>query len=46
MYTKERYYSPDCEILNLNVEDVICTSGVDPSLDPTFVDPFNEEQNW
>ena len=42
MYTKERYSSPDCEILNLKIEGVICASGLEPS----FNNPFNEEQNW
>ena len=41
-YTKERYSSPDCEILNLKIEGVICASGLEPS----FNNPFNEEQNW
>ena len=46
MYTKERYSSPDCEIINLKIEGVICASGVETGFDPTFGDPFNEEQNW
>ena len=46
MYTKERYSSPDCEIINLKIEGVICASGLETGFDPTFGDPFNEEQNW
>ena len=46
MYTKERYSSPDCEIINLKIGGVICASGLETGLDPTFGDPFNEEQNW
>ena len=46
MYTKERYSSPDCEIINLKIEGVICASDLETGFDPTFGDPFNEEQNW
>ena len=46
MCIKERYSSPDCEILNLKIEGVICASGVKPNFNPIFNDPFNEEQNW
>ena len=46
MYTKERYSSPDCEILNLKIEGVICASGLEPSFNPNLGDPFNKEQNW
>ena len=46
MCIKERYSSPDCEILNLKIEGVICASGLEPSFNPTFGDPFNDEQNW
>ena len=42
MCIKEHYSSPDCEILNLKIEGVICASGLKPS----FNKPFNEEQNW
>ena len=46
MCIKEHYSSPDCEILNLKIEGVICASGVEPSFNPNFGDPFNKEQNW
>ena len=46
MYTKERYSSPDCEIINLKIEDVFCASGMETSFDTTLGNPFNEEQNW
>ena len=46
MCIKEHYSSPDCEILNLKIEGVICASGLEPSFNPNFGDPFNKEQNW
>ena len=46
MCIKEHYSSPDCEILNLKIEGVICASGVEQNFNPSFGNPFNEEQNW
>ena len=39
--TKEQYISPECEMLLVKSEGVICAS-----LDPTYNNPFNPEKSW
>ncbi len=37
--SKERYLSPQCEVLETATETIL-------ALSPTFNNPFGEEQNW
>ena len=46
MEHKETYKSPQTEVFEVKTEGVICASDLETGFDPTFGDPFNEEQNW
>ena len=40
--TKELYISPECEVMDTELEGVIAASG----LDPKFNNPFGTEEEW
>ena len=42
MKKEQLYTQPECHVIDLEAQSVLCASGVDP----LFGDPFNDEQNW
>ena len=46
MEKEQLYTQPECHVIEVETQSVLCASGVETNFNPIFNDPFNEEQNW